>query len=68
MQKEALKTNQIDANLDVMQEKIRFAVRENITQQYAQNAAKKQEFHLNQEKTDQSSAANASQQKKANNL
>ena len=67
MQKEALKTNRRDVNLAVTQEKIRFAVRENTIQQYVQNVVRKQEFHLNQEKTDQFSAANVLQLKKANN-
>ena len=67
MLKEALKTNHRDANLAVMQEKTRFAVRENTTQQFALNVAKKQKFHLNQEKTDLYSAANVLQLKKVNN-
>jgi hypothetical protein len=50
-----------------MQEKIRFAVRENTTQQCVLNAARKQEFLSNQEKTDLFFAANVSQLKKANN-
>ena len=67
MQKEVLNANHRDANHAVMQEKIRYKDRENTTLPYALNAAKKQEFHLNQEKTDQFSAANVSQLKKANN-
>jgi len=67
MQKEVLKTNHRDANHAAMQEKIRLKDRENTTLPFAQNAVKKQEFHLNQEKTDLFFAANVSQQKKANN-
>ena len=56
-----------NAKLAATQEKIRLRDRENTTLPFALNAVKKQEFHLNQEKTDLFSAANVSQQKKANN-
>ena len=66
-QKEALKTNHRDVKLAVMQEKIRFVASVNTSHLYVQNVAKRQKFHLNQEKTDLFFAANASLRKKANN-